>query len=277
MSPQPTSSSSPRRRVSLRTFYVTTAAVCVVLLITLLSFILKDGSPSALLLLDKGGQASIFTYPFTIQNLLYVLFAMGLGDAVYRRMVAAHEHEALSEHFLPEDAESVLLRKDLPSLRFAVLEAKRDTPYGFQPAFLTRAIDECILYFHANDSVDKTQSFMATLTGMELHKVDLNYTMLRYFTWVLPTVGFIGTVSGIAGALKHLPAVIGAEDAVAAMDPVLLSLGLAFNTTIVALVLNALLMLVLQRTQRMEEAAINEGAEYCLRNMINRLFTPPVD
>jgi biopolymer transport protein ExbB/TolQ len=112
------------------------------------------------------------------------------------------------------------------------------------------------------------------MVELELHKTDLQYTNLRYLSWVLPTIGFFGTVIGIANALEFMMPVLEAENAAAAMQPVVMSLSSAFNTTIVALFLNAILVFLVQRTQQQEEDAINKSSEYCLRNLINRLYVP---
>ena len=58
------------------------------------------------------------------------------------------------------------------------------------------------------------------------------------------------------------------------MNQVISSLSVAFNTTIVALFFSAILVLLAQFTQRSEEAAINQTADYCLKNLVNRLFVP---
>jgi len=238
------------------------------MLIALLSLLLTTGSGAARLLLDMG-ENSLFTYPFSIQNLMYLLFALGVGEAFFRRSHARREMEITRARLLPEDPQAVIVRTDLPALRHGVLQ-KRDQV----PEFLCRVVDECVLFFNANDSVAKTQDFLHTMVELELHRTELRYTNLRYLSWVLPTIGFFGTVIGIANALEFMIPVLEAENASAALEPVVMSLATAFNTTIVALFLNAILVFLVQGTQQYEEEAINESAEYCLRNLINRLYVP---
>ena len=36
-----------------------------------------------------------------------------------------------------------------------------------------------------------------------LHEIDLRYSMIRYVVWVIPSLGFIGTVIGISLALAY--------------------------------------------------------------------------
>ncbi len=94
--------------------------------------------------------------------------------------------------------------------------------------------------------------------------------MLRYIMWLLPTLGFIGTVQGISNAL----AFAGAAEL---NDPSLLSnvtvrLALAFNTTLLALVMAGILVFAMHIIQGREERALNMAGQYCLDNLINRLY-----
>ena len=50
--------------------------------------------------------------------------------------------------------------------------------------------------------MDQMVSVMNSSLELIAHRLDLRYSMLRYLVWLLPTLGFIGTVVGIAGALS---------------------------------------------------------------------------
>ena len=47
-----------------------------------------------------------------------------------------------------------------------------------------------------------------------LHEIDLRYSIMRYLTWLIPSLGFIGTVMGIMFALQYagVPANAESED-----------------------------------------------------------------
>ena len=49
-------------------------------------------------------------------------------------------------------------------------------------------------------------------------------------------------------------------------------LGIAFSTTLVALILSAILVFLLHIAQGKEEVALNSAGQYCLDNLINRLY-----
>jgi biopolymer transport protein ExbB/TolQ len=76
---------------------------------------------------------------------------------------------------------------------------------------------------------------------------------LRYIVWVIPTIGFIGTVLGISLSLTQLDATHPDLSRVTA------ALGMAFYTTLVALVESALLVLLFHLVQTREEQAVNDA------------------
>ncbi|MEZ5894718.1 MAG: MotA/TolQ/ExbB proton channel family protein, partial [Parvularculaceae bacterium] len=139
---------------------------------------------------------SVFPYPFTIQNAEHILFFMALGELLTRWRVAKWEQSFLKKNFLPEDDQTILEMADLGPLRRKVT-GQFDSDNGFLPYL----IDLSILQAQASRSVDQTVSVLNATLELIAHKVDLRYQLLRYLAWAIPTVGFIGTVAGIASAL----------------------------------------------------------------------------
>ena len=127
-----------------------------------------------------------------------------------------------------------------------------------------------VTQFQTNRSVEQANAILNSSLELFLHEIDLRYSMVRYSVWVIPTLGFIGTVIGISLAL----AFAGAADL---QDPLLLAeltkrLAVAFNTTLLALVMSAILVLIQHVVQAFEERALNDAGQYCLDNLINRLY-----
>ena len=248
-----------------RAIYLVLGVLAGVVIVAGLGFAFEAGSGPAVLLLDKqGGEMGRFTYPFTIQTLMWLLFAVGLGDVVHRRTLVSRDARALRANLLPEDESTVLstVQELTPIL-------DRARQYGARGGYMCELIEECILYFSANRSPGQTLDMMTTLVDLETQRLELRYSLLRYLAWVLPTIGFIGTVVGIAGAMGELDAG-GAGGA--NLSAVTGNLSVAFNTTIIALCFSAVLVMLLQRTQRREEETLNLSARYCLKNLVNRLF-----
>ena len=215
---------------------------------------------TGVVLLDS--ETQLFHYPFTIQNLMHLLFFVGLGEIYIRWRVALREQSFMNKGYLPEDDETVLQSHDLGPIRLQ-LAKQHDGEHGFLPSL----IDMCILQFQSSRSVDQTVSVLNSSLELIAHRVDLRYSMLRYIVWVIPTIGFIGTVTGIALTLAQVNP--NAPD----LQNLTASLAVAFNTTLIALILSAILVFFLHLVQRLEEKSVNNAGHYALKNLINRLYT----
>lgn len=254
------------QRQPKRAPYLIIASIAGCILIAILSLILIPGKTAAVLILDMNTpENQVFPYPFTIQNIMILIFFLGIGDVIYRRRAIKLQQQATTVQLLPEE-DQVLTRAELPDILKRVSDKRAEYPY-----YLCELIEQCILNYQANVSTSDAHDVLRSMVDMELHRVDLRYTLLRYVAWLIPTIGFIGTVVGIAQALGKLGNTA-AEGAMDNMTAVTASLALAFNTTIIALVLSAFIVLLVQFTQQKEEHIINANSEYCLRHLVNRLF-----
>ena len=83
------------------------------------------------------------------------------------------------------------------------------------------------------------------------------YVVPRYINWAIPILGFIGTVLGISLAADGIGAIIGSRggfaDLSTELGQAIAPLGIAFDTTLIALSLSVLLMLIQAALQRFED------------------------
>ena len=215
------------------------------------------------ILLDNGETG---LYPFSIQNAMWLAFFIGLGECFLHTRSANLEEDQIKRHYLPEDDSTVLKAGDDLADIYRTVKASRYR----DRAFLPRVVERCILQYNMSKSVDQTNSLLNSSMEMFMHEIDLRYNMIRYITWLIPSLGFIGTVLGIMLALQY------AGDTANQGDDLLFQvagrLGVAFTTTLVALVMAAVLVLIQNIVQAREERALNKSGQYCLDNLINRLY-----
>jgi biopolymer transport protein ExbB/TolQ len=244
-----------------RRLLMAVSAVAALVFIAFLTLVLPPDSRAAAIILDR--RSPHFSYPFTIQNIEHILFFLGLGELYVRWRIACHELSFLDKRLLPEDSETVLEASDLGPIRKRVAQM-HDKEHGILPSL----IDLSITQFQSGRSIDQTVS--VTNSNLELiqHRVDLSYSLVRYIAWVIPTMGFIGTVVGIGAALASVPA--GGD---IKMDALAHQLAVGFDCTMVALVESAILVFVLHIVQEKEELGVNLAGTYTLRNLINRLYS----
>ncbi len=233
--------------------------------IAIMTFIFgHPDSAAGAFLLDR--YTANFLYPFTLQNAMWLMFWVGCGELWVRFNQARLELEQIGKGYLPEDDEVMLRTQDLGAFYQKVRPLAEERVF-----FLQRLIMRCILQFQGSRSVDQANSLLNSSLELFQHELELKYAMLRYLVWLIPTLGFIGTVVGIAFALDYAANI---EDP---QDPTLLAeitgrLGVAFYTTLLALLQSVLLVFALHIVQNQEEMALNQSGQYCLDNLINRLY-----
>ena len=218
------------------------------------------------LLLDRGSGI----YPLTIQNLMWLMFFFGLGELWIRFGRANNELYQLQEGILPDDDITMFRPKDLIPIYRGVMKTRRARYYRLQ-----RLILRIVQQFQISHSIDQANSLMNSSLELMQHEIELKYNMLRYLVWLIPTLGFIGTVVGIALALSaagSMPDLDMPDEIQAWFASMTTKLGIAFNTTLLALMMATVLVFALHIAQSKEEAALNGAGQYCLDKLINRLY-----
>lgn len=119
--------------------------------------------------------------------------------------------------------------------------------------------------FRLSGTMEGTIRTLAGAIDEWRQEADSSQAMVRYLSWVIPSVGFIGTVVGIGDALDNAHKIIGAGDDAAyrqegAIQAITAHLGTAFDTTLVALLLSVVLYLLVHAVNRYEENHISRVA-----------------
>ncbi len=240
---------------------VPVAALLVALaVIAVFDLILPDVFANVLIDRDRS------TYPFTVQNLMWLIFFLGLAELGLRYRDARAERRYLTAGLLPEDETTILQARDLRD----VYARAKPAAGGGSGAYLPRLVLRVVSQVQLNRSIDQATAVLNASLELFQHEIDLRYNIIRYVVWVIPTLGFVGTVIGISLAL----AFAGQVDV---QDPTLLAelttrLAVAFNTTLLALLMSAVVVLVQHLVQRYEEGGLNAIGQYCLDHLINRLL-----
>ena len=220
------------------------------------------------MLLDRNSR--VLPYPFTIQNVMWIIFFASIAELCVRMFSAQKDKSQVRLQLLPEDDDTMLRAQDL-----APFAARAREQLNIRNSFLQRLIVRVIWQFQSSLSVSQANEILPSSTDLIQHEIDMRYNIIRYFAWLIPTLGFIGTVMGIGLALETAgqpPSLDDTEELRQWMMTLTSDLGVAFNTTLVALLLSAVIVFLMHIAQEMEEMALNRSAQYCLDNLINRLW-----
>ncbi len=123
--------------------------------------------------------------------------------------------------------------------------------------------------FDATRSIQDAAHAVSERSEMAYEQLESDLSLVRYIAWAIPSVGFIGTVRGISEALGQADMAIQGD-----ISGVTSSLGLAFNSTFIALLLSIVLMLLVHLLQSRQETLIIDMEDFATKKVIALMKTP---
>jgi biopolymer transport protein ExbB/TolQ len=147
-----------------------------------------------------------------------------------------------------------------------------ELPAGSRDFLLPRALNTAIGRFAATRNVQDSATALRGVCESEGERLEAELSTIRYIAWAIPSVGFIGTVRGIGAALSQANRAVEGD-----ITGVTQNLGVAFNSTFIALVISIVLMFFIHQLQLMQERLVLDTESYCDQNLISRLRIHPGD
>ena len=211
------------------------------------------------------------------QQICLSLFLWGVMILVYKFILLRNETQILGR-FAPEseglttDPEVDLLQgaRSISRQRAGELSEEIDTKSQdpdlrnkILPYVMSRGLER----YHITGSVpEATETIMGRLE-VAAEQQESELSMLRYLVWAIPSIGFIGTVRGIGVALQRADEALQGD-----ISGVTSALGVAFNSTLVALFISIVLMLMIHLLQGGQEGLILRLQTFCREQLIDKLF-----
>ena len=150
----------------------------------------------------------------------------------------------------------------LAGLQRQVADASAQVPGSLLLSSVGLALDRIRL----NGDFHEANEVAAEACDLHLEMLHSRLAINRYVLWAIPSIGFLGTVRGIGEALTRAgEAMAGDISGVAA------SLGIAFNSTFVALFVSLVLMLFSSMLQGREERLAANCKHFVSSQLIARL------
>jgi biopolymer transport protein ExbB/TolQ len=131
---------------------------------------------------------------------------------------------------------------------------------------LPRALLAALQRFGATRNVQDVASSMHTLVNSEGERLESELSMIRYIAWAIPSIGFIGTVRGIGAALGLAHQAVDGD-----ISGVTQNLGVAFNSTFIALLISIFLMFLVHQLQLLQERLVFDTEIYIDQHLITRM------
>ena len=196
------------------------------------------------------------------QEACLVLMFWAFSIMGYKAVRAVGERKLLEEELVPVQEGVRILPEDSREYSRNI----QSLPDRVRGMLLPRVILSSLERFGSTRNVQDVSSVAKTLCESEGGRLESELSMIRYIAWAIPSVGFIGTVRGIGEALGQAHRAVDGD-----ITGVTESLGTAFNSTFVALLISIVVMFLVHQLQLLQERQVFDTQTYIDHNLIRHM------
>ncbi len=135
------------------------------------------------------------------------------------------------------------------------------------PTLLMQRIRSALEFLHRGGSAEELSTHLAQLATRDQQQLQESLALVRIVVWAIPILGFLGTVVGITLAIANLDP----KALESSLGTVVGGLGVAFDTTALALALSMVLMFTLFVVQRMQHRALAAVEQRVQEELMDRV------
>jgi hypothetical protein len=194
----------------------------------------------------------------------YACFVWASFILLGRYLEIRRQQRAFGLELLPEG--QCILVEDARDLQRRI----DDRVAGRGPFILASMLRLALGKFATSRNSRDVADIVRTQAEVDLGRLVSSMATVHYLAWAIPSIGFLGTVRGLAGSLS-----LGGETKQAVtsfIKSATTHLNVAFDCTLVALALSLVVMFLLHSVQREEEGLVIDCQQYCLEHLVSRLY-----
>lgn len=196
------------------------------------------------------------------QESCFILMLWAFAIMGYKAASAFNERRLLQKQLLPVREGVRILPEDTREYARAI----QSLPERMRDMLLPRVLLASLERFGSTRNVQDVSSVANAMCEGESERLESELSMIRYIAWAIPSVGFIGTVRGIGQALGAANQAV--EGNIAGVTE---NLGIAFNSTLVALLISIVVMFLVHQLQLLQERLVFETETYVDRNLVRSM------
>lgn len=201
-------------------------------------------------------EGEFFARYFTAHWCLYaetIMFFVGGAELLLRAFDLAEQRGKLHEPLLGGPPAAPQRVADVASL----LARLRTLSWKDQNGYLGRRLREALEVVERKRSADTLDDDLKYLSEVDAGRAHAGYAFVRIIIWAIPILGFLGTVIGITMAIASLDP----KALEGSLNEVTKGLGVAFDTTALALTLSMILMFGQFLCDRLEGSLLGQVDE----------------
>ena len=198
------------------------------------------------------------------QESCFILMLWAIAIMAYKAF-SLNKHRALLQlDLIPLEEGMRILPEDTHDLSRQI----QALPPAQKGALLPRVLLAALQRFSSTRNIQDVSDSIHAYCDSDAERLDTELSMVRYIAWAIPSIGFIGTVRGIGQALGQAHKAVEGD-----IFGVTQSLGVAFNSTLIALLISIVLMFLLYQLQLLQERYVLDTEGYCEEKLTRQLYT----
>jgi len=196
------------------------------------------------------------------QEACIILMFWALAIMGFKGVSALKERQLFKLDLAPKAEGARILPQDAREYQRQLQSLRPSEQVRLLPRTLAAALHRFSVTGNIQDASDTAHSLCEAASD----RLESELSMVRYISWAIPSIGFIGTVRGIGEALGQAHKAVEGN-----IEGVTRSLGIAFNSTLVALLISIFLMFLLHQLQLHQERLVMDAEAYLDEHLIDHL------
>lgn len=218
--------------------------------------------PSADVAMSAGGTIAM-TNLFVIlkdteQQICFALMLFCLSLVFYKLFVLNKQEPMYQMDFLSGHSKDEALDVQ------AAIDELSASKYASNPVMATWI--NCLRRFQSTNNVQNAAEAISESTEAIAMRLESSNNIIKFIIWAIPSIGFIGTVRGIGSALAQADQALEGD-----ISGMVSSLGVAFNSTLVALFISIVLMFLMHLLNQSQDDMVLKTHENCEEHLLKHL------
>jgi biopolymer transport protein ExbB/TolQ len=229
-------------------------------LLNVLHFSVPEHSATARILQIMGGTPLGY-----IQMLTYVAFLLGILELMEKERLLKNEYAGFDLRILPIEHDATLSNAQIQRLGSNLGEMEKHGETSLLASFIQKT---CVQYAH-NQSFNDAMQLVDTKIKTTKEASEGQLEIVRYILFAISSLGFVGTVMGLSEAIG----MSATANTKAGLKAITTFFHLAFDTTLVALILNLVLNYLYHRHLERLDTFYSKSKTYIVDNLLCKIQT----
>lgn len=204
------------------------------------------------------------TYNGYIQAMIYAVFCFSLFELYEKRKYIREQYQGFGLNLLPVKDQLVLSPDEVARIKLNTIQLEKEGQSYLVADFIKKACTQ----YRNDESVSETLQVFNAQVDNSKSEIEGNLETVRYLLGAIISLGFIGTLIGLSSSIgkAHLARTM------EGMPEITSRLNVAFDTTLVALLVGLVLNFFYHRYLEDLDTFFSRSKSYVIDNLISRIY-----